>query len=212
MPVPATPKIYHIVHIDRLSSIIADGYLWCDAEIVRRGVPGTTIGMNSIKERRLANTLASHPKLHVGDCVPFYFSPRSVMLYMISKRNHPELSYRGGQNSIIHLEADLRQTVAWADAQGRRWAFTRSNAGACYFEDYSELSQLDEIDWDAVQARDWRQCKERKQAEFLVECSFPWKLVSRIGVLSWLLYRQVQAALQVSGHRPPVQIKLDWYY
>ena len=208
---PATPKIYHIVHIDRLSSIIADGYLWCDAEIVRRGVRGTTIGMNSIKERRLAKTLTSHPKLHVGACVPFYFCPRSVMLYMIYIGNHPELSYRGGQSSIIHLEADLRQTVAWANAQGRRWAFTRSNAGAYYFEDYSELTQLDEIDWDAVQARDWRQCKERKQAEFLVEYSFPWELVSRIGVLS-RLYRQVQAALQVSGHRPPVQIKLDWYY
>ena len=122
---PATPKIYHIVHIDRLSSIIADGYLWCDAEIVRRGVRGTTIGMNSIKERRLAKTLTSHPKLHVGACVPFYFCPRSVMLYMIYIGNHPELSYRGGQSSIIHLEADLRQTVAWANAQGRRWAFTR---------------------------------------------------------------------------------------
>ena len=211
MPMPATPKIYHIVHIDRLSSIIADGYLWCDAEIVWRGVIGTTIGMNSIKERRLAKTLASHPTLHVGDCVPFYFCPRSVMLFMIYMGNHPELSYRGGQSSIIHLEADLRQAVAWADAQGRRWAFTRSNAGAYYFEDYSDLTQLDEVDWDAVQARDWRRCKERKQAEFLVEYSFPWKLVSRIGILS-RTYEQVQAALQASGHRPPVQIKLDWYY
>ena len=211
MPVPATPKIYHIVHIDRLSSIIAEGYLWCDAEIVRRGVIGTTIGMNSIKERRLAKTLTSYPTLHVGDCVPFYFCPRSVMLFMIYMGNHPELSYRGGQSSIIHLEADLRQTVAWADAQGRRWAFTRSNAGAYYFEDYSDLTQLDEVDWDAVQARDWRRCKERKQAEFLVEYSFPWELVSRIGILS-RTYGQVQAALQASGHRPPVQIKLDWYY
>ena len=189
----------------------AEGYLWCDAEIVRRGVLGTTIGMDSIKERRLAKNLVSHPKLHVGDCVPFYFCPRSVMLFMIYMGNHPELSYRGGQSSIIHLEADLRQTVAWADAQGRRWAFTRSNAGAYYFEDHSDLTQLDEVDWDAVQARDWRRCKERKQAEFLVEYSFPWKLVSRIGILS-RTYEQVQAALQASGHRPPVQIKLDWYY
>ena len=33
------------------------GYLWCDARIVRHGAPGTTIGMNSIKQRRLANAL-----------------------------------------------------------------------------------------------------------------------------------------------------------
>jgi hypothetical protein len=49
--VPNDPKIYHIVHVDRLSSIAAGG-LWCDAEVVRRSAPGTTIGMNAIKQRR----------------------------------------------------------------------------------------------------------------------------------------------------------------
>ncbi|MDL2321576.1 DUF4433 domain-containing protein [Desulfosarcina sp. OttesenSCG-928-B08] len=43
MTVPANPKIYHIVHMDRLSSLIGDGCLWCDSEIVRRGTPGTAI-------------------------------------------------------------------------------------------------------------------------------------------------------------------------
>src|SRR6266568_599640 len=71
--IPENPKIYHIVHVDRLASIIAGG-LWCDAEVVRRAPPGTTIGMNAIKQRRLTElTLSSHPGLHVGDCVPFYF-------------------------------------------------------------------------------------------------------------------------------------------
>lgn len=46
--IPDQPKIYHIVHVDRLASIIAGG-LWCDAEVVRRAPPGTTIGMNAIK-------------------------------------------------------------------------------------------------------------------------------------------------------------------
>ena len=68
MPPPANPKIYHIVHMDRLSSIIADGHLWCDAEIARReaGKPGagTTIGLSSIKQRRLNELqLTSHPGL-----------------------------------------------------------------------------------------------------------------------------------------------------
>ena len=85
---PAAPKIYHIVHVDRLPSIIADGFLWCDAEVAQRAVTnpgmGTTIGMNSIKERRLTElNLGRHPDLHVGQCVPFYFCPRSVMLYLI---------------------------------------------------------------------------------------------------------------------------------
>ncbi len=155
MKVPAKPKIYHIVHVDRLSSIIADGYLWCDAEIVRRSTPGTTIGMNDIKQRRLQQLLTSHQDLRVGGCVPFYFCPRSIMLYLIYQGNHSGLSYRGGQSYIIHLEADLHTTVKWAEQNQKRWAFTLSNAGSSFFEDRCNLTQLSEIDWDAVQANQW---------------------------------------------------------
>lgn len=156
MPPPAAPKIYHIVHVDRLPSIIADGVLWCDAEIVRRAPPGTTIGMNKIKQRRLTELhLSSHPGLLVGGCVPFYFCPRSIMLYLIHMANDPELTYRGGQRPIVHLEADLNRAVAWADMNERRWAFTLSNAGSYYFEDRCELAQLDEINWPAVRTNRW---------------------------------------------------------
>jgi hypothetical protein len=219
MAPPAAPKIYHIVNVDRLPSIIGDGVLWCDAEIVRRAPPGTTIGMSSIKQRRLTQLhLSSHPGLLVGGCVPFYFCPRSIMLYLIHMANHPELAYRGGQGPIVHLEADLNHAVAWADRNQRRWAFTLSNAGSNYFEDRCDLAQLDEIDWSAVQTNRWagngvsRSVKEGKQAEFLVEHSLPWELVMRIGVRSQQVYGQVMAALQGVAHRPHVQIVPIWYY
>jgi len=210
--IPDHPKIYHIVHVDRLASIIAGG-LWCDAEVGRRTPPGTTIGMNAIKERRLTElTLASHPGLYVGECVPFYFCPRSIMLYLIYQGNHPDLEYRGGQGPIVHLESDLRQTIHWAEAQGQRWAFTLGNAGSRYFEDRSDLNQLGEIDWNAVNASDWRACKEGKQAEFLIEREFPWELISRIGVLSRTVNDQVLTAVQALAHKPVVEIKPEWYY
>jgi hypothetical protein len=169
--------------------------------------------MNAIKQRRLNElTLSSHPGLHVGDCVPFYFCPRSVMLYMIYQANHHDLAYHGGQGPIVHLEADLRQTVTWAVSQGRRWAFTLSNAGARYVEDRCDLGQLNEIDWDAVQATNWQQCKEGKQAELLIEQHFPWELVTRIGVMSPQVYTQVSTALETTTRKPRVEIKREWYY
>ena len=209
---PTHPKIYHIVHIDRLPSIIADGYLWCDSEMAQRSKVGTNIGMNRIKKRRLGLRLTSYPNLNVGDCAPFYFCPRSVMLYVIYKANNSELEYRGGQEPIIHLEADLRQTVAWANDNDRHWAFTTSNAGSSYFEDYSDLDRLNELDWNAVNAKYWRDHKEGKQAEFLVEKSFPWSLVTRIGVWSRPIGNRVLKAMNKSAHRPLVEIKADWYY
>ena len=213
MLVPTEPKIYHIVHVDRLASIIADGCLWSDSEAQRRGVGGTTIGMSTIKQRRRTNALSSHKGLHVGDCVPFYFCPRSVMLYVIHRGNNPELEYQGGQGPIVHLEADMRQTVAWAETAGRRWAFTSSNAGSIYFDDYSQLSKLNVLDWEAIQANEWSgERKDPKQAEFLVEHSFPWGLVSGIGVRSSWIRDRVWRALQASCHRPSVEIKPCWYY
>ncbi len=199
--------------MDRLASIISEGILWCDAEMANRAETGTTIGIKNIKQRRLTNELNSHPGLRVGDCVPFYLCPRSIMLFVIYKGNHTELEYRGGQGSIVHLEADLRQVVAWADANGKRWVFTSTNAGAGYFEDYSDLHQLNKLDWDAIQANDWAGArKEGKQAEFLMEHSFPWDMVSRIGVHSAGIRGKVLGETQMAKHQPPVEIKPDWYY
>lgn len=218
MPVPAQPKIYHIVHIDRLASIIADGFLWSDAEMVQRPGVGTTIGMSNIKARRLNElSLSCHPGLHVGHCAPFYFCSRSVMLYLIDRRNE-ELTYKGGQEPIVHLEADLHAAIAWAQQNTRRWAFTLSNAGAYYFEDRSDIAQLGDINWDAVQARQWagngvsRSVKEGKQAEFLIEQAFLWHLVERIGVYSQEYVPPVSQAMQGAVHRPRIEIRRDWYY
>lgn len=211
--VPPQPKIYHIAHVDRLSSIVATGGLLSDAMVQAQALGGTMIGMNHIKQRRLTELqLASHPGLFVGACVPFYFCPRSVMLYLIHRRN-AELAYQGGQASIIHLQADLGAVVAWANAQPARWAFTLSNAGSTYFEDRNDLARLGEINWTAVQANNWSGgLKEGKQAEFLLEQRFPWHLVERIGVHSAAVYGQVVNALPAHGHRPPVEVRPDWYY
>lgn len=211
MPLSKHPKIYHIVHVDRLPAIIAQGFLWCDAEVAQRNLAGTTIGMKDIKRRRSENKLKSHPGLRVGDCVPFYFCPRSVMLYLIHKK-HEDLAYKGGQEPIVHLEADLYDTVAWADKNNRRWAFTSSNAGSWEFEDFRDLAQLDRIDWKAVQTKYWSECKESKQAEFLVEGFFPWNLVQQVGVTSHDLQKRVVEALRVASYKPGVEIKTNWYY
>jgi len=218
MPVPARPKIYHIVHVDRLASIVADGAIWADSEMAQRNAVGTTIGMNNIKARRLNElSLSCHPDLRVGACAPFYFCSRSVMLYLIYRRNE-ELTYRGGQEPIVHLEADLYRAVQWAQEHHRRWAFTLSNAGAYYFEDRSDIARLNEINWDAVHARQWagagvaKSVKEGKQAEFLVETSFPWNLVERIGVYSAAYVHPASSAMANAAHRPQIEIKRDWYY
>ena len=212
MPLPKYPKLYHLIHVDRVASIIADGYLWGDAEAMRQKIAGTPIGMDHIARRRLQAPLRSRPGLQVGECVSFSFCPRPVMLYVIHKANHPELPYKGGQAPIIHLEVDLRAAIKWADQHRQRWAYTTSNAGSHFFEDYCDLDHLHKIDWETIQATDWHANIDEKQAEFLVERRFPWRLITRIGVCAPHTHRLVSHILQTTAYRPHVETQPSWYY
>jgi hypothetical protein len=161
---PTNPKIYHITHLENLPQI-ADSVLWSDAERIHRGLNCTIVGMSEIKRRRLEELdLDCHPGTKVGEYVPFYLCPRSIMLFLLHRGNHVDVTYRGGQRPILHLEADLRMVAEWADADGRRWAFSNGNAGARYTTFYADLDQLGVLDWKAIGENDWRDpiVKERK--------------------------------------------------
>ncbi len=134
------------------------------------------------------------------------------MLYVIHRRSDPELPYKGGQQLIVHLEANLYETVAWAKRNGQRWAFTLSNAGSAYFDARNDLAQLNELDWEVIYANDWRDRSDGKQAEFLVEQSFAWSLVRRVGVFNNETHALALKAIASAKHQPDVTIRKDWYY
>lgn len=208
------PSIYHITHVDNLSFIVRDGGLWSDAAMIKQDRQAAFIGMTNIKQRRLHLPVRCNPPDCVGDYVPFYFCPRSIMLYLIYRANHPDLTYLGGQRPIIHLEAEAFDTIKWAESEGRRWAFSLANAGTYYTEFRNRLDQLDEVDWEAVASRDFTdsQVKEGKQAEFLVYEFFPWHLIHRIGVQCSSTQVSALKALRRASHKPAVEILPDWYY
>jgi hypothetical protein len=212
---PAQPKLYHITHVKNLPSIVADGHLLSDRAVLARGGATQVIGMSAIKRRRIEELRVScHPDTRVGDYVPFYFCPRSIMLFVIHCANHPELEYRGGQSQIIHLEADLATVIDWAEANATRWAFSLSNAGAYYAEFRAQANEIDQLRWDAIEARDFRapEVKEGKQAEFLVHERFPFDLVERIGTASPAVRAQAVEAIANASHRPSIEVRGDWYY
>jgi hypothetical protein len=211
---PPNPKIYHIVNVDRLPSIIETGGLLSDSEIVKLKLPGTTIGMGPIKERRLELPVNCYSKATVGQFVPFYFCPRSVMLYVIHCANNPELTYKGGQGPIVHLQCDLNKVIAELDRVKHSWAFSESNAGAYYARFWKVASKLDQLEWGHIAATRWQESavKNAKQAEFLVYKKFPWRLVDRIGVKNQATFNAATNALAKAAHKPTVAIEPSWYY
>ena len=208
--VPQNPKIYHITNVSNLSKIV-DAVLWSDAERIRQGMDCTVVGMREIK--RAASKNWTYTAIRGRESATM-FCPRSVMLYILHRGNHPDLAYHGGQRPIVHLQADLHEVLKWAKTERSRWAFSKGNAGARYSDFYDDPALLAALKWEAIAATDWRDpdIKESKQAEFLFEKSFPWKLVELIGVIDAEVEKQVAAVISGAQHQPEVAIKTAWYY
>ena len=128
--------------------------------------------------------------------------------------NHPDITYREGQRPIVHLQIDVNQAVARANKAGVRWAFSDCNAGARYAVFYNDLADLDQINWQAVRAHDFRnsQIKEGKQAEFLIHESVPFSLIEKIGVHNEVILQQINAMLGEAGRNLPVSVERSWYF
>ncbi len=213
--VPASPKIYHITHVDNLAKIIEAGRIWSDRERLDQGIECSLVGMSRIKQRRLDEIeVDCHTGTKVGEYVPFYFCSRSIMLYILHMGNSADITYRGGQTPIVHLRSDLSTVIDWAQEQKVRWAFSDRNAGAFVAKFKKRRQDLTMVNWSAVANTDFRDSvvKEGKQAEFLVHKAFPWELVESIGVRNEHIRGQVQAAVRKAGHKPPVTVEKDWYY
>lgn len=213
--IPPNPKIYHITHLNNLSGIVTSGGLVSDAKRIASGLPTSLVGMSTIKQRRLTQIeIPCHPKTMVGQYVPFYFCPRSIMLYILHRGNHPEVSYKGGQQPIVHLQADLNSVIEWANSNSVRWAFSSGNAGAFLTTFHNSPAQLSQIDWHAVNTTDFRDAKvkEGKQAEFLLLDHFPWTLIEKIGIINGIIAKKVQNVLAKAEHQPTITIERSWYY
>jgi len=212
---PANIKIYHITHVDNLASILATGCIESDGLRYQAGQSQTTIGMTEIKRRRMFEiNVPCCPGTKVGDYVPFYFCSRSIMLFIIYRNNHRDMSYRGGQQPILHLQADMKEVVNWACENDVYWAFSDRNAGSYYSDFYNNVNDLENIDWSAVMENDFRDptVKDGKQAEFLIHGSCPWYLIEKIGVIDKNVQQQVDLILQGNSHKPFVSIERTWYY
>lgn len=214
MGVPSHPKIYHITHVKNLPSIIESEVLWSDAEMLGRNIGHQNIGMPGVKRNRMNRPVKCHAGTLVGEYVPFYFCPRSVMLFLLHKGNRPGVTYTEGQKPLLHLQGDIRKVVEWAETNHTLWAFTNINAAAKYAEFYNRLDDLGSVDWNAVESRNFSdpEVKERKQAEFLLYGSFPWQLIEEIGVCDETVHKQVAEALEWSSHKPRVKVRPKWYY
>ena len=204
--------IYHITHIRNLPNILADEGLWCDQIVSVRRLAQVGIAHQHIKERRARKVVPVAPGGVVADYVPFYFAPRSPMLYVINKGGVE--GYKDGQQPIVHLisSAEVVQIA------GLRFTFTDGHAEMNISRFFTDLRDLNQIDWNIMRAGYWVDTREdgdrrrRRQAEFLVHQFFPLALVERIGVINQSMAEQVSRLLEPLAQQPAIRVEPAWYY
>jgi len=210
--VPIPTPIYHITCVDNLASILTAGGLYAKNQHQHAGISYTNIAHQSIQDRRFQTQVTCEPRGNLHDYVPFYFAPRSPMLYTIHQGNVE--GYAQGQKSVIHLVS----TAQVVQAASHKFVFTDRHSIVRLANFLDNLKHLNKIDWKVMNSQYWfnnpehNDRKERRQAEFLVYQSLPWNLVTQIGVINDEMKRQVEKILQDSTHRPTVVIRQDWYY
>jgi len=197
--------LYHITEIANLRQIIASGGLFSDARV--GDVPHEVIGYGNIKDWRMREIqIPCCGHRFVGEFVPFYYCPRSVMLYTVKmgKTGKPV----GHQREIVHLCT----RVGIATDLGRDWAVSDGNAGARVVSFLRDLAALDSLNWNAIRTKYWQGVTFEKQAEFLVADFVPWASVQYIGCHSAAAVQRVQAILSDTGQSVEVNVRSEWYY
>jgi hypothetical protein len=198
-------RIFHITDVENLASIRALGGLRCDAAMT--GKTPLTIGYDHIKQRRLQHIpIPCCGHRFVGEFVPFYYCPRSPMLYAINQGHTGRPA--GCQRSILHLVS----TVSIALELYQPWAVSDGNAGAFHTLFHNNLDALAQLPWAAIQKTQWQGASHHKQAEFLVADFFPWSAIVEVGCHNEQTAARVRQELQGQAHCPLVHVKPEWYY
>lgn len=157
---PRSPSrfLYHFTHIDNISAIVDGRCLRCDA-VSRHGLTRTEVGDPEIKESRRRRTIPAGPGGQVGDYVPFYFAPRSPMMYRIACDHRDAVGgrYAQGDRPLVYLLTTTRAVVEAALG----WVATDGNAANATTEFTSDPSTLEAIvDWPLMEAERWNSTRQ----------------------------------------------------
>lgn len=224
MPAPRPTRLFHITALANLPAICARGGLLSKnfGQVV--GVAYQNIAHAGAQGARAVRAVPNPPGGVVHDFVPFYFAPRSPMLYAINGGKVAGCPWR--QEDIVYFETTVDNVVA----AGQPYVFFDRNATLAFSQAYTDLALLDTaVAWDLLTeapaidgfCQYWQNRPsvakyvdrmERRQAEFLVRQSVALTQITRVGVIDAI--RQQEAEVILRQHQVPLRVDAipGWYF
>lgn len=203
------PLIYHFTDIENVPLILAAGCLRSH----RAAACAVDVADVSIKSRRTTKQVPCGPGGTVGDYVPFYFAPRSPMLYRIQQGGVEDVSPDPAR--LVYV---VSRTEAIVEAE-LKYVFSDGNAAAVFTKFDDDIAHLDEaIDWPLMKATMWANTpddpdrRRRRGAEFLIHDQLPLELVLGFAVYDEAASSVVTTAAEDGGWELPVHVRTGWYF
>lgn len=195
---------YRICHIRNLAHILAHGLCTKHHPDASAGFIG--IGNPDIIDTRDDTAVKIAGYGNIGEYVPFYFTPKSMMLFNIITGWRAPLVPKRPKEDIIVIRCLITEL-----AKLERFFFSDGQANVTGTSNhYNDIKYLDQIDWDIIQQSDFkREARDtdkprRYQAEFLVHHHVPVGSIESIHVYNQPAMNYVKAELALTNHLIPI--------
>lgn len=199
--------LYRMTHIENMPHILQFGIT--HSLSINSNSSFVPIGDRSLISRRNNYLLSNRKKL--GDYIPFYFGPRTPMLYVVQKGFNmvvPTLA-----ENIVYCITSVQKIIDL----NLEFVFTDGHAVDSFTALYNKdnINDLDELlDWVAINGKYWNDendldRKRRKEAEFLVEGD-----VDASAILGFVVYNENSKSrlLDLGIEESKVIIKSTYYF
>ncbi len=207
---PESAYIFRITHIDNVPWILDHG-IHCGNSDTQdpHFVP---IGSPELIQKRASHPVPIDPGGTLGDYVPFYFTPWSIMLFNIKTGHNNVIKQPNGKIVILVSSLPRLQEV---DA---RFVFTNGHAYLKETDYFDDPAALDRIDWKLIQAKDFKRDNDdpgklgRYQAEALVHGHVPISGLLGIACYDSAARQEIEHAAKARTLPIKVETLPSWYF
>jgi hypothetical protein len=207
---PDKALIFRITHRQNLPWVLGNGLVSANSDTLDPNF--TPIGNPDLIQKRRGRQIPVEPYGTLEDYVPFYFTPFSPMLLNI-KTGYNGIRKRTNEEIVIIVSSLFK-----VRDDGVSFVFSDRHAYLQAARFSNQLRDLDMIDWDILQRRDFRRDPndlgkiERYQAEALIWQRMP--VTSFLGVVCYdqATTQWVSSFEAVSTFNLKTISKPDWFF
>lgn len=204
--------VLHMTSIDNVEAILASGALMAKSVLDANKGFYKNIAHQNIQDRRQLTPVLKGARGSLHDYVPFYFAPRSPMLYAIKNSRVEGVS--NNQSDIVYWVSRIEKFVNLDDP----FVFTDGHGTMSFTEFFDEIQFLDKIDWELMSSQYWHDTedepdrKRRRQAEFLIYKTCPLSLILGLVVMNDAVKMKVEKMIESTQLDLQVVVKPKWYF